>query len=260
MEEDAEVAKCLSGNDFPPDYKCFTECLANANSVRGGYWSAFVTMGWISTRSEKFVAAAQEFEVANHAQRGSIFTAASWITLDNTAMNDFGGKSFVEAEAELREALESGRVTGGIATRIGAANPEPIERYQWTAWQRAFEPHGLVLVPGFHNFMWPSEAVIGEFPAAAEPTQNVSFSSPRWQTQKVSDQQAKLFSFFDIAKVHMKGGSHELNRTDLRAKYEEWVQEKERRGLPMKRTAFEKMLDRHIAGWRIKNERWELSH
>lgn len=81
----------------------------------------------------------------------------------------------------------------------------------------------------------------------------------RWQKQRVSDQQDQLFRFFGIASQHLPGGSHELNLTNLRARYVEWHTKEKLRSAHLARSAFEKWLTRYRDGWRNEDRRWTLS-
>ncbi len=81
----------------------------------------------------------------------------------------------------------------------------------------------------------------------------------RWQKQRVSDSQEDLFKFFGFAGKHLPGGSHVLNLSALRGRYVEWHKKENRWPRPLKRSAFEKWLERHKDGWRNESRRWKLS-
>lgn len=88
--------------------------IAAATTPREGFWTAWPTLAWIAPRDDRFTAATQTFEHNAYASRGGPHTAAAWMTLGDSAGERYGC-TFSDAEASLREALEAGRLTGGIA-------------------------------------------------------------------------------------------------------------------------------------------------
>ncbi len=137
--------------------------LATASAPREGFWTAWPTLAWIASRDDRFIAATQSFEHEAYANRGGPHSAAAWMTLGDSAGERYGC-TFSDAEGSLREALETGRLTGGIAVDAQEGSTVPIERWQWTRWNRTFVTNGLSLLPGYVDFRWPSELVRSAFP------------------------------------------------------------------------------------------------
>jgi hypothetical protein len=146
------------------DKATFAECLERAEMPREGYWTAYSTLAWIVSRDDRFVAATQLFEQQSYADR-AVHGAFVWRTLGTIAGQRFG-KTYSDAEGELREALEAGSISGGIATDLRTGIADLLPQHRWTQWSRSFERVGLVLIPGFNDFKWPSEKVREAFPAA----------------------------------------------------------------------------------------------
>jgi hypothetical protein len=147
------------------DAAALDDCLNRASMPSEGYWSVFATLAWIVSRQERFVAATQLFEVERHAERG-VFCAFAWHALGNKAGELFG-QTFSDSESVLREALQANRLTGGTAIETCSGESVLIERHQWRLWRRVFETRwGTLLLPGFHDFAWPSEMVRLAFPAS----------------------------------------------------------------------------------------------
>jgi hypothetical protein len=143
---------------------------AASNPPREGYWSPFATLAWIVSRDDRFVAATQMFEEAHHSNRGALFSEISWVVLGNEANQRFGRNLSECCDDELRPALEENRLEGGIASQLTGGAPEVVARHQWVAWQRSANISGLVLIPGYVDFKWPSEAVRRAFPISTEET------------------------------------------------------------------------------------------
>lgn len=159
-------------NDFPlaalDDPLVLDEYIEKAGTPREGFWSPFVTLAWIVSRRNDYVAAVQAYEVEYHANRGSIHSGAGWIVVGDDAGARFG-LTLTDASELLREALESGRVDGGIATdRMG--HTRKIEVFEWTKWSCAFVHEGISLLPGLSDFKWPASAVRFAFPVRATST------------------------------------------------------------------------------------------
>lgn len=147
------------------DSKLFNTCEAKAERVREGYWSAFVTLAWIVSRDEKFVAAAQLYESECQAEQSSVHSASAWMTLSSKVCARFN-VSILAAEDDLREALESNRLAGGIATETESGRVIEVQRFQWTTCNRSFQTHGAPWGQALGYFHWPSDNVRGAFPAS----------------------------------------------------------------------------------------------
>lgn len=80
-----------------------------------------------------------------------------------------------------------------------------------------------------------------------------------WRKQRISAGQRDLFRFFDAAAPFLPGGSRQLGKTALRQQYESWLAKQTPRGAALRRSAFEKMLDRYQQGWRVTKGQWILS-
>lgn len=103
----------------------------------------------------------------------------------------------------------------------------------------------------------PSVADVGSPPAPAQ----LSPPPPRWQQQRVSQQQERVFKFFEFASSHLPGGDRKLlSGLELHKRYLEWHAKQPATSGPYARTGFEKMLDRRNAGWLINDRRWEMPH
>lgn len=145
------------------DYSDLKACLDQVSRVREGYWSPFSVWAWIISRSNKVVAAMQLFERQEHANRGGPHTSAAWLIIDN-AMKGMFQQDLTFASDELREALEAGWLSEGIATAAGSGEVRSIERPEWTGWRVSCENYGLSLLPGMYDFKWPSDSVRAAFP------------------------------------------------------------------------------------------------
>jgi len=154
--------------DLLEDMKALEECLQVAEKPRKGFWTLFVVLAWIATRDEKFVAATQLYVTRNHADRGSLFSFAAWLCLGRAAEAREGGIGFEAAEDQLREALEAGRLDGGVARSLMTNKSAPVSRDNWVNWDANYENFGIVLIPGLYDFRWPSEAVQAEFSNVAD--------------------------------------------------------------------------------------------
>lgn len=157
------------------DFSSVQSCLDRASLPRGGYWSLWEVLAWISGRDERFVAAAQLYANENLAGRGGEASAAAWMDLGNAAGFLFE-KTFEMASEELRESLESADgLAGGVALDRYGERIE-IPRHAWLDWRKSFENEGVILVPGYRSYSWPSEVVQAVFPA---PSQPVPHPAPR---------------------------------------------------------------------------------
>lgn len=172
------------------DKAVFDDCLSRAERPRDGYWTTLATLAWIVSRDERFTAATQLFEVEQFVDRGSVYAAAAWMTLDNKA-GEVGAQTLSDAEGDLREALESDRLRGGIAIDTSTGESVEIARREWVRWSRSFERNGLVLLPGFHAFRWPSEAVRLAYPAASPASPAIKLTtreqSEAWYKHRVKN-------------------------------------------------------------------------
>lgn len=175
------------------DYSDFLERVERAGSLREGYWSPFSVLVWIASRDRKMVAASQMFEQEMYANRGGLHSSAAWFTLGN-AMGGMFGITLTQASEQLREALETGRISGGVATVASSGSLRQIERHEWTQWKLAFEHFGLSLLYGLHDFKWPSEIVMAAFPETVDmpPAYEASQKRPvekaeieRWYRERI---------------------------------------------------------------------------
>lgn len=242
------------------DHDVFIECINRAGRVREGFWSPFSALAWISSRDDRFVAAAQLFEAQASDDKSGF---KSWWVIGNEAGERFD-MTLTMACGPFREALEAGAIEGGIARDLSTGSVVEIEVYKWTDWKAAFIHQGLQLIPGYVDFKWPADAIRAAFPPfeveeEMQPTASglSSFSG----NQPPTPQQQTAFAFFDLAPQYMRGGSRELNAKDLMEEYERQLGASGRfKGRkPLKRTAFEEMRKRHYDGWRIEGRRWRMS-
>ncbi len=152
----------------------FAQCEAECSDAREGYWSIFAVLAWVVSRDGKFVAATQLYEERQYANRGGLHSESAWTDLGKICASRYG-KTFEQAEAELRVSLEAGKLEGGVASDMPTwaewdreegqhKNILPVERHEWIAWQRMFEAAGVQLLPNRINFRWPSEHVRAAFP------------------------------------------------------------------------------------------------
>lgn len=168
----ADLDDWLSG-----DYAAFDDCIEGAAPLSDGYWSPFVTLAWIATRDSDFTAATQLYETRAFANRGGPHSASAWMVVGNKA-GMASGRTLSAAEQELRLALEAGRLSGGIATNTRTGELIDVDRPMWTRWDRAFVHDGVQLLPGFHDFRWPSEAVRAAFPVQDRPVDTAEDQTP----------------------------------------------------------------------------------
>ena len=159
--------------DLREDMKVLEDCLLQASTLRGGLWPLFVVLAWVATRDEKFVAATQLYVTRCYADRGSLFSFAAWLCLGRAA-EARGGIGFEAAVDQLHEALEAGRLDGGQARSIVTDESALVPRYRWADWDANYANFGIVLIPGFYDFRWPSEAVRQCFPVAVTALERVS--------------------------------------------------------------------------------------
>ena len=88
------------------------------------------------------------------------------------------------------------------------------------------------------------------------PAARAQVPKERWQQQRVSQQQAAVFKFMEIATTRpMKG---ELGRVARHGRYCEWHADptSKQTGKPLGRSAFTKWADRYLDGWRADGSRW----
>ncbi|MDP3673639.1 MAG: hypothetical protein Q8R44_00865 [Novosphingobium sp.] len=229
------------------------EYVADAGVPREGYWTPYSVFAWIASRDNRIVAAVQAYEADHDANREGAFDA--WIALGDDTAARFG-MNFTEASEKMREALESGRLTGGIATDARTGELVELQRPIWTRWRCSFERAGLMLIPGLVDFQWPAKAVRQAFPAHPE---NVSISPAtsnveieRWMQRAPTGEQKLLVAFFKDAKNHLEGGTDRITRTQLLEKYEAWLLTKQKSKFALKRSAFELWLGRFEGGARAR--------
>lgn len=167
-EWEAELRIAQTDDVLAGDYATFDECITEAGEVSEGYWTPFSTLAWVATRDEIFVAGVQLYEDRHHANRGGPHSAAAWMVIGNKA-GMVAETTLTDAELPLRRALEAGRINGVFATNSRTGDLVEVERAMWTRWKIAFVHDGLQLLPGLHDFQFPSEVVRSVFPAHAIP-------------------------------------------------------------------------------------------
>lgn len=251
------------GGDRFWDHDLFEDCLHRAGKVREGYWSPFVTLAWVATGDEKFLAAVQIFEAETHANRGSLHAAAAWWTIGNEAGERFGATLTMASEA-LREALETGRCRGGIARDIRSGEVSPIDAHMWPSWSQAYIHEGLSLLPGRVDFKWPSAEVRKVAPIAHHlvgAPSIVARPAKKYNNRRPTPGQQEAFRFFSLAKAYMRDGSHETDVTGLHriylARFKDGAKQP-LRGKPLALTQFKECVRRFYVGDRIdpRRARW----
>jgi hypothetical protein len=208
-QDDADVGATSGAapDQQEKEAELFRHYLDRADRPREGYWSAWATLAWVVSRDDKFVAAVQIYEQEHYADRGSNFSAAAWLFLGNCAGAIYG-RTFTDAEADLREAIEADRIKGGVAKSLATGETGAIQRHRWLDWSRSFETVGLVLIPGYVSFRWPSDEVRRAFPSTRSvtltselpPGSNSEALFPRSQVMKkrwVRDRVVPATSIFD---------------------------------------------------------------
>lgn len=155
---------CEPENNGGAPHSDFTDLLKEGGSPREGYWSPFVVLAWIATRSDIFVTAVQLYEDRYYANRGGPHSISAWAELSDSA-ELFSGVSFSTAMLELRQCLEADGLKGGIATEMRSGIVREVLRFEWTQWKLDMNLPGISLLPGLLHFKWPSENVRIVFPA-----------------------------------------------------------------------------------------------
>ncbi len=131
--------------------------------LRQGYWSPLVVGAWIASRSADFTAAIQLFEKQRACERGHAHSGTAW-----WAAGDLMGKRFgmtlTQAQEQLREALEAGKIKGGTGMSGPQNRSRKIARHEWREWDVGHMHGGVFILPDTHSVAWPSEEVLIEFP------------------------------------------------------------------------------------------------
>lgn len=182
-------------------------------------------------------------------------------------------EQFVRGASDLREALRAAKIRALVPSANGSKFYH-VPRHYWmrhdpTATAGVLEdsaaPAELVgqpLVMDAANLdEWraalsdAARAPLAATPSLTKPSSSTAFSGRGRPTHR----QQEAFRFFGLATQHMKGGSRELNATELFSIYRAQFAKGKFHGTPFERTTFEDMRSRFIDGWRVDGRRWRLS-